>query len=791
MKRCVLFVLVALAGSSTVAAQPRGPAPPGHPRLFLDAEVRAAWTAQARQTGSAVAGSIAACTAIAADRDRYGRDLYMGLDWARNLQHCLVAWAATGADAHARTALVYYQALLDDLVVPGDGKGGDQAANRDSGFAIRALGPYTAIAYDWLHDHPAMTEALRAKARRRWAAWTTWYLANGYRARSPSTNYHAGYLAAVTFIAIAQRGEADAAGDALWRLVTDELWGKDMAKALAPGGVLDGGDWGEGWQYGPLAVVEYAAAARAMAAQGVRVDGVRAWADAVLARWVHGRAPGGGIYPGGDTQWEEPNLPPNPNTLYAVLIAGASPDHQAWAAGELAGVTAKIEFPLWAALAAAAGVKPTPVPRASWPTSYLAGGTGAYFARTGWGADATWVVSQCNHTIDVDHSHNNAGNFVLSRGADDVIVDPTPYGSLSTLTGNAPTVESAQLPAEYKPSQAWWSERTGFAWARQTASGVIATRCDYADQYKFQDRPSDVPAAVRDLVVIPWGTGATAVVIDRAASGDPARALHLQFRTPAALTAKGAQAVGVVGKTALRLTTLATTGGTAAASHDGAGSCFTDAWTRGNCAAARFPVDQWRLQVPGPTMAAIHVIDAVDRQAGLPSTTSTRTGDVTVVAAPAAGFAVVVGGGAALGYRGPAAARHVVLDGPTDATVGVSAVADGDGCKVTVAAGTAGVAISGRPRVFAVGADCAIAVDAAAPQAATAGPLVDGGAVVPPDAAWPDGHAPADGPVAAPASPRSARSGCCGAEAAPGAPVAMAVVVGLAWLALGRRRRRA
>mgnify|MGYP002130841442 CR=1 FL=1 len=54
---------------------------------------------------------------------------------------------------------------------------------------------------------------------------------------------------------------------------------------------------------------------------------------------------------------------------------------------------------------------------------------------------------------------------------DDLIVDPAPYDSLSTLTGNAPTVDSPQLPANYRPSQAYWSVKTGFAWAHQTERG--------------------------------------------------------------------------------------------------------------------------------------------------------------------------------------------------------------------------------------------------------------------------------------------------------------------------------
>ena len=780
-----------VAAQPAIAKIPSGP----HPRLFLDDKIRATWKAQATQSGTVVHAAVATCKQITADPKEHQRDLYMGLDWARYLQTCLIAWAATNDDAHAKTALVYFKALLDDLAVVGDGAGGDKAANRDSGFAIRAEGPYTAIAYDWLHDHPGMTAAWKAKARQRWAAWTTWYLANGYRARSPSTNYHAGYLLAVTLIAIAEANEGDRESDLLWRLVADELWGKDMAKALAEGGVLDGGDWGEGWQYAPLSVVSYAAAARAMAAQGVRFERVQPWLDGVLRRYVYAMSPGGGIFVGGDTQAESANLPPNPNNLAAVLVGDASREAKSWAAAELERLPrAKLDFPIWGALAEASTVASVPTPRADWPLTYLARGVGSFFARTDWSKDAIWTVSQCNHTIDVDHSHPNAGNFVLSRGADDIIVDPSPYGTLSTLTSNAPTVVSKHLPEEYKPSQAWWSERTGFAWKQQTASGIVATRCDYADQYKFQDRPSDVPAAQRDLIVIPWadrrdGGGATAIVIDRASSGDPARGLDLRFRTLAKLAVTGTTAVGPVGKSTARIQMLWSSGGKPSHVAVKRSSCFDPGWERGNCAAARFAVEDWRLTVPGPDMTAIHAIDVGPAQGTLPTLAAKRDGDVTVIATAKAeaGFAVIVGGGDGLRYRGPAAARHVVLDGPTGADAMIAATRDGDGCAVTVATSGAGTKISSRPRVFALDAACAISADAALASAVGSAPVVDAGPLTPiePIDAMPDG--PSTGPTT---SPRTARSGCCGAEAAPGGSLAMSVLVGLAWLGLGARRRR-
>ncbi|MBP6847095.1 MAG: hypothetical protein KA201_25265, partial [Kofleriaceae bacterium] len=262
--------------------------------------------------------------------------------------------------------------------------------------------------------------------------------------------------------------------------------------------------------------------------------------------------------------------------------------------------------------------------------------------------------------------------------------------------------------------------------------------------------------------------------------------LHLRFRTPGQLAAQGKAAVATVGKSQVRIQTLAASGGAPAAERQPAGSCFEDKWTRGNCAAARFTVDQWRLVVPGPTMTAIHAIDAVAKGAALPALTARTSGDVTVVSGPS--FAVVVGGGDALSYAGPRAARHVVVDGPTADAVVVAASVDGDGCKVTVGATGDGTTIAGRPRVFAVDAACVVAVDAAAPAmapdaGADAGPGPDGAV---------DGGAGGGGDAANPglAPPRSARSGCCGAEAAPGAPVSMTAVVLAVWFALGRRGKR-
>src|SRR5690606_31888924 len=114
-------------------------------------------------------------------------------------------------------------------------------------------------------------------------------------------------------------------------------------------------------------------------------------------------------------------------------LGDATPQDKAWARGELVRLgLVDLDWFLYDALAAV-GDKPVPPPRATWPTWYVAANTGTLYARTRWDESAVWLVTECHAAIDTDHRHANAGTFALSRGRDDVIVDPSPYGSFSTL----------------------------------------------------------------------------------------------------------------------------------------------------------------------------------------------------------------------------------------------------------------------------------------------------------------------------------------------------------------------
>lgn len=221
---------------------------------------------------------------------------------------CLIAFKATDSGQHADTALIYFNALLDDKTTVGDAMGGDTVVRSDSGYYMRVYAPYTAVAYDWLHDYSGTGSTLLSHARDRFDAWFTWYNSSGYHANDAGgSNYYAGYLYAVTLGAIAMSGEGGAVSQKWWDQVVDVVWGQQMIPAAEEGGVLVGGDWPEGWQYGPLSVWEYSMASRAMEGVGIRTGNVPQYVTDLLWRHMYAMTPvTSDIFVGGDTESEVP-----------------------------------------------------------------------------------------------------------------------------------------------------------------------------------------------------------------------------------------------------------------------------------------------------------------------------------------------------------------------------------------------------------------------------------------------------------------------------------------------------
>ena len=686
-----------------------------------------------------VARGATRCAAARQRPTEYVTGGWQGFEFVTTLSSCLLAYVATNDTDHLATALKYWNVLLDDYQNVGDGLGGDNVVTHDTGYAMRTFAPFSAIAYDWLHDAPGVTEELRAHARERFDAWSTYYSSSGYLRDLPGANYEAGYAFAATLMAIAEAGEAGAAGATHWANVRDNIWQKDLAPAMAPGRVLDGGDWPEGWQYGSLSVLELALSARALQDNGVSVPGASAWASSLPLRFAYGLTPTTRqSFTGGDSDAATPYRKPDNGALLAALAGPANDDARAVARKLNADLKLTNENPLFDALgeAASASVPAMGLPDTA-PTNYLARGTGNWYVRGDWSAEAAWGVFQCTRQLVADHQYANAGNWVLTRGADDLVVDPSPYGSLSTLTGNAPAIDTASLPEGYSPSQGYWGQKTGLVWTRQSASGIAAARCDYADQFQRSDVPSDVARALRDFVLIPYPGGAAVVLVDRAVTSVAQRALHLRVRTPAVLTLAADSASGRVGASSLTIQKLWASGGAPnVRAMPQASECPSSSH---GCDVSKLPAgSEYRIDVGGPAASAIHVVSA-GAGAALPSTLLSGAGYRGALLSAKGSSVAVIGAESvaanpvdSLSYRVPAGdgTVHVVLDAPVnaDGQSDVSAVRDGADCRIEVKPHVgAGAAISGRPLVVRMSNDCSFQDDGEQKPLTPGGPSGGGG----------------------------------------------------------------
>ena len=73
------------------------------------------------------------------------------------------------------------------------------------------------------------------------------------------------------------------------------------------------------------------------------------------------------------------------------------------------------------------------------------------FARTSWTPDAFWGVFSSSPQVNSDHHHFSAGNFVMTRGADHLIVDPSNYGEPGTARDERPQRRLARNHGQLRP----------------------------------------------------------------------------------------------------------------------------------------------------------------------------------------------------------------------------------------------------------------------------------------------------------------------------------------------------
>ena len=840
----VTGVIGLLAAGAARAADPPVPSG-GHPRLFMSPANVTAFAANVGMSSTLAAQMVADCQRTI-DKpsdytDRGGADAYT---WPLSALSCAFAYVTTQQAKYMTPALLYWKASLNDDQKIGDGLGCSPAnANfnwkawngndpappnlltvlHDTGYPIRWYGPFISLVYDWLYSAPGVDDALRTQTRTCLSGWIDYYSMKGYHHDEIASNYNAGFFLGKVLAGIAIGNDGGADGhlwtETLSTLFSSLMVGKGLTGSAGgvgtPAGPMVGGDWGEGWQYGPLSVLEYAVAARAVEEAGAAQPDVDAWVNSLVVRYIHGTVPSlDGIYVGnGDFDSEMIYQSPSAGVLDAVLAGPSSDQAAAWAASMKQLQSANQGGSFWNVLAELRKPAPqdyrmqSPAP----PLWYLARGTRTMYVRTSWDASAFWGVFASAPKVNTDHQHFAASNFVFNRGGDALIVDPSNYGEPDTLETNAVTADSAALDGNYGKTQTPWST-ADLPWARGTDAAVFAARSDFAHAFDGNSNPSDVPYAHREWVFLPEGE---IVTVDRVRTGATTRNMYVSFHANTAghLALSGNVASGTVGSgSAVAIHAVMLSGGTPMIIKPEVGSCsLSCSFPCGSCQAGRFANDDYTLAVPGPSAVAVHVIDGLaagEAEAAVGSLNDDNFDPAPKQNAGVIGAAVYRGmkqsyvvassaqNGAApatmtYGVPGGSPARHIVYDAPEagDGSSAVSASAASGRCVVSIAAG-AGGGLTGHPLMFqvsAAGDGCKVTEDTnVAP-----GTPPPGGGVTPipgtPGTGGIGGGNPGGGG-------QSASGGCsCALASAGGAGVSsavLAVIIAALVVARPRRRRR-
>lgn len=424
---------------------------------------------------------------------------YQGWDWAEAALDLGLCHQVTRRADYARAGVSYLRAILDDGEKVGDHAGGDDVVHHDDGYGIRTRGCFGAIAYDWLHDAPAMTDDLRKHAVDRFVAWTRWFGEDGYSHDQPISNYYVGYFGAVAFAGIAAQGDDPRATDLLRR--AQHMFDAEIVPAYTR--QLAGGDFPEGWQYGDMvgAVLAFFVDAEGTAGGRPALEELP-WLRQTVAFRAHALLPDGKhMLDNGD--WSDKPAVAPPHALLALATVLPSSDPAERRARALAKLAADPNED-WHWLVALADDPSRIVqdPR-SGDLAYLARGTGTMTARTDWSPHAVWV-SMMSAPALADHQHLDAGHFEIVRGDDALVVDGGGYGSFSSLSHNVITVDDGKESDPYSPSQGTWGKSTSIVrWENER--GWSYGLADYASAYDSPNYPSEttrrsVQRAERELL---------------------------------------------------------------------------------------------------------------------------------------------------------------------------------------------------------------------------------------------------------------------------------------------------
>lgn len=258
---------------------------------------------------------------------------------------------------------------------------GTAKPSEDSGYVIRNYGLAWGLGFDWCHD--LMTPAQRQTIIKQANAFIAyWEAGKAFETEPTAGNYFAGYFCAKAMCALAMY-EDNAAAPAQWA-----DWRNTIFPAIADyfGKHLAGGGWPEGFQYGPLAILNMSLpiwAAKTATGEDLGFSFPQDCARFVMhATWPDGsHIDDRDLVHSGDAARLDADLL---GVLQAVLNAWSDPF-----AAEFRAFRARYGAPYTEWKAVLFG--DTDTAKASPSANLYAAGMGTMLARTSWASDATWI----------------------------------------------------------------------------------------------------------------------------------------------------------------------------------------------------------------------------------------------------------------------------------------------------------------------------------------------------------------------------------------------------------------
>ena len=293
---------------------------------------------------------------------------------------------------------------------------------RDTGYDIRFGLRNLMLAYDWMYEQFSAPE--RVLIVRVATNWVNWYHTNsGYAESRPVENYYAGYLQGIALTTFATAGDTPNT-DNLFTLLRTKL-GREvpiMNQKLA------GGDWAEGWNYGPYSVAEFSLVNTLLRDAGEDWSPDFDWLQSLPRSLLYMTAPdfsqtrSYGGYSGNYPNRTSPAMLAVLSTttvdgvyaayLYAAMNANSDNDFS-----DVSGDT------FYEMIFATNAPSPN---LAALPLSYFNSGTGRFFSRSSLTNPEAYFVSAENTSYSYDHYGYANGDVRLYHGTN-CLVCPSAY----------------------------------------------------------------------------------------------------------------------------------------------------------------------------------------------------------------------------------------------------------------------------------------------------------------------------------------------------------------------------